>query len=200
MTATHCEILEKGAGGHGPVTNIKISTGNHQQNIYSRECLYKKRRKRCIKQHKMSQFRSTGYNQPVAAPVIGLGGSTSSPSFWYQAYSALCVWECLCSIVGQYYLRTKIKIALTRRHLLRLKRIKIGFILGICPRSRRERLRHSPYSLAGNKGPYFKGKRRGRTSPQKKMCAVTATSCGLHRWGQEMVGVSAYSGPRVGKK
>ena len=55
---------------------------------------------------------------------------------------------CVCVFVGLYFLRTKIKIALTRCHILRLKCTTIDFFWGSAYSAPRD-------LLAGFKGPYF---------------------------------------------
>jgi len=78
----------------------------------------------------------------------------SYPIFGY-ANGILGLFSVVCVSVGLYFLRTKIKIALTRCHILRLKCTKIDFFRGSAPDPAGRAYSAPPDPLAALKGPYF---------------------------------------------
>jgi len=83
--------------------------------------------------------------------------------FLLQPLQNFCVKQYIVS--RSIFLRTKIKIAVTGCHILRLKCTKIDFFCGSAPDPAGE-LTAFPRPLAGFKGSYFKGrgaKGKGRT-------------------------------------
>ena len=67
----------------------------------------------------------------------------------------LDLFSVVCVFVGLYFLRTEMKIALTRCHILRLKCTKIDFFWGSAPDPAGGAYSAPPDLLAGSKGPYF---------------------------------------------
>jgi len=93
--------------------------------------------------------------QTVAAPAMGLRGSRVKPSSFCCSPP-----EFLCKAIPihcfkEYILRTKIKIAATDCHILRLKCTKIDFFWGSAPDPDGGAYRAPPDPLAGFKGFYF---------------------------------------------
>jgi len=100
----------------------------------------------------MAVFNFSGIYHTV---VLACDSECQNEIFRRATPVVLGLFSVVCVFVGLYFLQTKIKIALTRCHILRLKCTKIDFFWGSAPDPAGGAYSAPPDPLAGFKVPYF---------------------------------------------